>query len=54
MVSRRCDLTHSAASILDKHGLIKYDRKNGLLESTILGRIASYYYLKYPSVAVYN
>ena len=25
-----------------------------MLESTVLGRIASFYYLKYPSVAVYN
>ena len=54
LIKKRADLAHSAATILDKHGLIKYDRKTGLLESTVLGRIASYYYLKYPSVAVYN
>ena len=53
LVRRRADLAHTAASILDKNGLIRYDRKSGLLEPTMLGRIASYYYLRYPSVAVY-
>ncbi len=26
------DLAHSAASVLDKHGLIKYDRKSGAIQ----------------------
>jgi len=25
----RCDLVHTAASILDKHNLIRYDKKTG-------------------------
>lgn len=50
----RADLIHSAASILDKHLLIKYDRKTQSLESTILGKISSNYYVKYPSMAIYN
>lgn len=54
LVKRRVNLAHSAASILDKHGMIRYDRKTGLLEPTALGRIASYYYIKYPSMALYN
>lgn len=29
LISRRADLIHSAATLLDKHNLIKYDRKSG-------------------------
>lgn len=47
-------MVHSAATILDKNGLLKYDRKTGGLVSTQLGKIASHYYIKYPSIAIYN
>ena len=30
LIKRRADLIHSAASLLDKHNLIKYDRKLGV------------------------
>ena len=54
LIKHRADLCHSAATLLDKHQLVKYDRKTGHLESTVLGRIACNYYVKYPSMAVYN
>ena len=30
LVKRRVDLVHTSASLLDKHGLIKYDKKTGV------------------------
>ncbi len=50
LVKRRADLIHSAASLLDKHNLIKYDKKTGVFSVTSLGKIASHYYIKYPSI----
>ncbi|KAJ3094675.1 hypothetical protein HK100_006063, partial [Physocladia obscura] len=51
---KRIDLIHSAASILDKCNLIKYDRKTGKFQVTELGRIASHYYISHGSMATYN
>ncbi|CAA7057085.1 unnamed protein product [Microthlaspi erraticum] len=51
---RRADLIHSAATILDKNNLIKYDRKSGCFQVTDLGRIASYYYITHGTIATYN
>lgn len=51
---RRVDLIHSAAMVLEKCDLIKYDRKTGRLQSTELGRIASHYYISPRSMFTYN
>ncbi|CAH8318639.1 unnamed protein product [Eruca vesicaria subsp. sativa] len=51
---RRADLIHSAATILDKNNLVKYDRKSGYFQVTDLGRIASYYYISHGTIATYN
>ncbi|CAA7040048.1 unnamed protein product [Microthlaspi erraticum] len=51
---RRADLIHSAATILDKNSLVKYDRKSGYFQVTDLGRIASYYYISHGTIATYN
>jgi pre-mRNA-splicing helicase BRR2 len=51
---KRTDLIHTAATILDKCNLIKYDRKSGRLQVTELGRIASHYYISHTSMATYN
>lgn len=51
---KRIDLIHSAALLLDKHNLIKYDKKTGNFQTTELGRIASYYYITHESMATYN
>ena len=45
---------HSAASILDKNNLVKYDRKSGYFQVTDLGRIASYYYITHGTISQYN
>ena len=51
---KRVDLIHSAATVLEKAGLIKYDKKTGKLQSTELGRIASHYYISHNSMLTYN
>ncbi|GJZ43702.1 U5 small nuclear ribonucleoprotein 200 kDa helicase, partial [Tanacetum coccineum] len=51
---RRADLVHTAATILDKNSLVKYDRKCGYFQVTDLGRFASYYYITHITVATYN
>ncbi|KAI5798917.1 putative pre-mRNA splicing helicase [Geopyxis carbonaria] len=51
---KRVDLVHSAATILERCSLVKYDRKTGKLQSTELGRIASHYYISHNSMFTYN
>lgn len=51
---RRIDLIHTAASILDKGGLIKYDRKSGTFATQDLGRVASHYYITHNSMTAFN
>jgi pre-mRNA-splicing helicase BRR2 len=51
---KRVDLIHSAATLLEKAGLVKYDKKVGKLQSTELGRIASHYYISHSSMQIYN
>ncbi|PRQ41579.1 putative RNA helicase [Rosa chinensis] len=45
---------HSAATILEKNNLIKYDRKSGYFQVTDLGRIASHYYITHGTISTYN
>lgn len=54
LIQRRANLVHSAALLLDKHNLIKYDKRSGEFHQTTLGRIASHYYIKHSSIAIYN
>ena len=54
LVQKRADIVHTAAALLEKCHLIKYERVSGRFQSTELGRIASYYYVTYNSMAVYN
>lgn len=51
---KRVDLIHSAAMVLRKSNLVKYDEKTGKLQSTELGRIASHYYITHASMETYN
>ncbi|XP_046850049.1 U5 small nuclear ribonucleoprotein 200 kDa helicase-like [Xenia sp. Carnegie-2017] len=51
---RRADLIHSAASVLDKNNLVRYDRKTGNFQITELGRIASHYYCTQHTISVFN
>lgn len=54
LYQRRLDLAHTAAAILDKHGLVKYDRKSGHLQVTTLGRVASHFYISFDTIRVFN
>lgn len=54
LVAFRRRLIHSAATSLERANLIKYDRRNGTIVSTELGRIASYYYLTHQSMLIYG
>lgn len=51
--SRRRDLAHTAAAVLEKSHLISYDRKSGTLRATPLGRVASQFYISHTSMSVY-
>jgi pre-mRNA-splicing helicase BRR2 len=51
---RRMDLAHTAATILEKNHLIRYDRKSGAIQATPLGRVASQFYISHSSMAVYS
>lgn len=50
----RGEFAHAAVSILEKHGLLRYDRRTGNISPTSLGKIASYYYLTSESASLYN
>jgi pre-mRNA-splicing helicase BRR2 len=54
LIQKRVDLIHSAAVVLEKCGLVRYDLKSGRLQSTELGRIASHYYITHTSMLTYN
>ena len=51
---RRAELIHTAASMLDRNNLIRYDRKTGSFQVTDLGRIASYYYCSFETMSTFN
>lgn len=51
---KRADIVHSAAVILEKCGLVRYERKSGLFTSNELGRIASHYYITHSSMSTYH
>jgi len=53
LFKRRCDLIHSAARLLEKNGLIKYDINKGEFISNNIGKIASFYYIKHTSMGTY-
>lgn len=54
LLQRRIDLAHTAASLLDKSSLVKYDRKSGRIQVTALGRVASYFYVGHETMRVFN
>ncbi len=50
---RRASLIHSAAVLLEKSSLLKYDRKTGIMQSTELGRIAAHYYCTHETMQTF-
>lgn len=51
---KRADIVHSAAVLLEKAGLLRYDRRTGLFTTNELARIASHYYLTHTSMGTYH
>ena len=51
---RRRDLAHTAATVLEKSHLLRYDRKSGALHPTSFGRVSSQFYISHTSMAVYT
>ena len=51
---KRADVIHSAAVLLERAGLLRYDRSTGLFTSNELARISSHYYLTHTSMATYH
>ncbi|WFD24297.1 RNA helicase [Malassezia equina] len=51
---KRADIVHSAAVLLEKAGLLRYDRKTGLFMSNELARIAAHYYLTHTSMGTFH
>jgi len=51
---RRLDLAHTAACLLEKSHLVRYDRRSGFIQPTPMGRIASQYYISHSSMALYG
>ncbi|KAG5352316.1 hypothetical protein C0989_002851 [Termitomyces sp. Mn162] len=54
LIQKRADIIHTAATLLEKCQLVKYERATGRFQSLELGRIASHYYVGYESMRVYN
>ncbi|KAG6857079.1 hypothetical protein H0H87_009640 [Tephrocybe sp. NHM501043] len=54
LIQKRADIIHSAAVLLEKCQLLKYERATGRFQSLELGRIASHYYVTYSSMMTYN
>ena len=50
----RGEIIRAAAILLEKSGLIKYERISGNFISTELGRISSHFYISHNSMAIYN
>lgn len=51
---KRVDLIHSAATVLEKAGLVKYDKRTGKFQPTEFGRISSHYYINHTSMLTYT
>ena len=54
LVQKRADIARTAATMLKKCHLIKYERSSGRFKSTELGCIASHYYVTYSSMVTYD
>ncbi|TKY89875.1 hypothetical protein EX895_001172 [Sporisorium graminicola] len=51
---KRADIVHTAAALLEKCGLLRYERRTGNFTSNELGRIASHYYITHDSMLTYH
>lgn len=51
---RSLELVREAAKILDSHQMIRFHAESGNLSITVLGHVASHFYIRAESVAVFN
>lgn len=51
---RSVELVKDAAKLLDNHKMIRYDLASGNLSITEFGRVASHFYIRAESVAIFN
>lgn len=54
LIQKRAGIVHTAAALLEKCNLVKYERASGRFQSTELGRITSHYYVTCNSMVTYN
>ena len=54
LIKKCADIIHSAAALLEKGHLIKYECFSGQFQSTELGPIASHYYVTHNLMATHN
>ena len=54
LIKKCANIVHSAAALLKKCHLIKYEHSSGRFQSTELGRIVSHYYVTHNSMVTYN
>lgn len=54
LTKRSMELVQEAAKLLDNHRMIRYDVRSGNLAVTELGRVASHFYIRADSVAIFN
>jgi pre-mRNA-splicing helicase BRR2 len=50
----RANLVHTACLLLEKSGLIMYDRRTGAMQSTEFGRIASHFYCSHTTMLTFK
>ena len=50
----RTNLVHTVFHILSEQNMLLYDESSGVVVPTELGRIASYFYIKYETMNIYN
>ena len=51
---RSVELVSEAAKVLDMHKMVRYDVNSGNLSITDFGRVASHFYIRAESIAVFN
>lgn len=54
LLKHRRDLIVNAGRKLDKARMVRFDERTGYFASTDLGRTASHFYIKYPTVETVN
>ncbi|KAJ2800857.1 Pre-mRNA splicing, partial [Coemansia furcata] len=54
LIRRRNDLAHAAIVVLERSGLVRYERRGGEVLATEAGRVAAHFYVGHRSVAAWR